>query len=87
MFINPTKKEVTVHKNSKLGEFYTVKESKINEVNTSTNCEPKQSPEPKVDLSKDDITDSQKQQLRSLINEFKDCFADDISQLGQASQS
>ena len=69
MFINPHRKEVTVHKNSKLGEFYTVQESEINEVNTSKNCEPKQGPEPKVHLSKADKTDLQKQQLRSLIND------------------
>ena len=81
--LNPTTEKVRIFKNTPVGKITPVSEDEINALTTES--KPVDSTKLKVDLTKTELTEDQKQSLLEVLSEYADIFAEDTSQLGRTS--
>ena len=88
--LNPTSAPITLYKDTVVGRFTSLGEKEIAVIDKqaflSTSEVPKDTcrdPAKEVDLSQTDLTQDQKDQLKSLLSEFRDVFAFSNYELGK----
>ncbi|CAG2224221.1 unnamed protein product [Mytilus edulis] len=96
--LNPTNAVITLKKNTIVGNFIKIQDDKIfgelkenfefidsirtGEASNSNNNYIKIATEMDIDLSKSDLTETQKYQLLTLLGQYRQAFAKDITELG-----